>query len=187
MLNINAKTDEVIQSPDIDKWKQVREEKVTVFYIYHMDRPAETEQELVATYPNGGKEYREKVIRPEMGRFTVTTEDGEDFPYPIDVPDGISKDVPVPDIIDLVYWEKYTSEEIAQRDKEAEEEQAKAEEREAFMDSAPSRLSGVESGVDDSYTAIAELGELSAQNAVSIDVIMDAIAELGQRVEENNG
>lgn len=106
MLNINAKTNEIIDSDSLDGWDYVKSEMANIVYTYHVDEKAETEHELVAEYPNGGREYREVIVKPERGHFTVTNDDGSNFPYPVEVPDGISKDYPVPDIIELAYWDR---------------------------------------------------------------------------------
>lgn len=156
MLNIDAKTGEVIQQPNEEEWKKVREEDVGIFYAYSVDKPAETERELVATYTNGGKEYREKVISPEEGHFNVWKSGYEEFPYPIDVPDGISKDSPVPDIINMVYWERYTKEEIEERERAEAEAIDKAEARETLLEELPDTLASTDDAICMLYEMVLE-------------------------------
>lgn len=156
MLNIDIKTKELIDSPNAEEWRLVEEKKVPVLYVYHKDKPAVMRQELVAEYPNGGKDYREVVVEPEEGHFAVTNEDGSEFQYHIDIPEGISKDAPVPDIVDMVYWERYTKEEIAEREQAEAEAREKAEAREAMLEELPDTLASTDDAICMLYEMVLE-------------------------------
>lgn len=157
LLNINADTNSVIESPDTSQWYHVREDKKMIYYAYVVDQPAETEMQVAATYPNGGKDYKEVVVKEEVGHFKVTDENGDTFPYKIDIPEGISKENPVPDIVDMVYWKQYTPEEIAQREQESADAAEKAEARETFLNEAPDRVDNIESTQDDIVLFLADM------------------------------
>lgn len=63
-------------------------------------------------------------------------------------------------------------------------------EEEAYQKAHPSpevKIEALESGVDDSYDAIADLGVEVADHSVTLDDIMNAIAELGVELENLNG
>lgn len=156
LINIDARTNEEIDSPDASLWRMVSRERVGIVYEYHVERERQTELEVVAEYDNGGKEYREKVVAEEVGRFTVTKDDGEPFGYPIDVPEGIPKDAPVPDIVDLVYWERYTKEEIAERDKAEAEARERAEAQAQLIESLPDTLASTDDAICMLYEMVLE-------------------------------
>lgn len=156
LLDIDVTTDSIIDSPDEALWKQVSSERVDILYTYHVEREAEVELELVGEYPNGGKDYREKVVRPEVGSFEVTKENGEAFNYPIDIPDDIPKDSPVPDVADLVYWERYTKEELAQREREDAEATERAEAQAQLIESLPDTLASTDDAICMLYEMVLE-------------------------------
>lgn len=157
-LNINVETNNLIDNIDVSNYEIQREDKVEVFYIYIVDEPAVTDLELVAEYPTtGGKDYKEVVITPEKGHFTIAYPDGSPFPYKIDVPEGISKDSPVPDIIDVTYWKELTAEEAAQKEAQVVEAKEKAEAREIFLNEAPDRVDSLESTQDDIVLFLADM------------------------------
>lgn len=155
-LNINIDNNAIIESPDTSQWYQVQEEKKTIYYKYVVDQPEKKELKVVNEYPNGGKDYEEVVTKPEVGHFSVTDEYGAPFQYQVDIPDGISKDIPVPDIVDMVYWKQYTPEEIAQREQEEAESAEKAEATQQFLDEGPSRVDTLESTQDDIILFLAD-------------------------------
>lgn len=156
-LNIDIDNGNIIESPNPSQWNQVREDKQMIYYTYVVDQQEETELQVATTYPNGGKDYKEVVVKEEVGHFKVTDENGDIFPYQIDIPEGISKENLVPDIVDMVYWKQYTPEEIAQREQEEAESAAKAEAREAFLNEAPDRVDNIESTQDDIVLFLADM------------------------------
>lgn len=87
------------------------------------------------------------------------------------------------DYEEVTEWHQYTPEELAELEESEKREQQDAADRE-FLNTAPERINGLETGVDDSYDAIAELGIAVGDVEVTLDDVMDAIAELGQIVEE---
>lgn len=187
IINVDLDTNELIDQPDMIQWEIVRDEKIPIFYEFIKTKDEVTKNELIAEYPNGGKDYREIIISPMEGHFDVTREDGSEFPYSIEIPEGIPISGKVPDVAEITYWHKLTESEQQQRDeleRETKEKNAAAQE---FIENAPSRIDDIEGGIDDSYDAIAELGIEVAGHAITLDDIMDAIAELGQIVEESNG
>lgn len=157
IFNINVIDDELISDLDESRWVQVDEKQINILYCYHMDKPAETGVELVAEYPSGGKEYKEIIISPEQGHFDVTYKDGSVFPYHIDIPKDISKDIPVPDIITMIYWKQLTEEEIAQKEQELLESQNKAEAQEKFLEDGPSQLNDIQTTQDDMILLLADI------------------------------
>lgn len=176
---------------------ELKAETIPVWHRWIVDKPAVMQEQVVAEYPEtGGKDIEYVVVEPEEGHWQTYDANGDvvkdyDGEYDEKWPHGT----------DGIYGEftyglytPYTAEEIEKRrkekeeaDRELEEAQKKAEEREKFLVTAPKRIDVLESGVDDSYDAIAELGVEVADHSVTLDDIMDAIAELGQIVEEQNG
>lgn len=157
-LNINVETNNLIENSDFSNYEMQQEDKVHVLYTYIVDEPAVTDLELVAEYPTtGGKDYKEVVVTPEKGHFAVAYPDGSPFPYQIDVPEGVSKDSPVPDIIDVIYWKELTAEEASQKEAQIIEAQEKAEARETFLDNAPERVDSLESTQDDIVLFLADM------------------------------
>lgn len=124
-------------------------------------------------------------------KWTETVDaDGEAVPYgEVTLPPEIAEDYQdgrVPDHWAYGIYVPYTSKELAER--EAAIKRAEAEQRAyEWLPSAPAQVGAVESGVDDAYGAIAELGVDVADHSVTLDDIMEAIAELGMIVEAQNG
>lgn len=164
-FHIDIDTKELLEGPlDLNVWEMDEKEQKIIFYVYEIDKPAKIENQLIQEYPNGGKDYAEIIIEPEEGHFEVKTEDGEDFPYHVDIPEGISKDEPVPDLIDMTYWRKRTPNEIAEKKEEQEKQEAeykelqeKAEAQQAFLESAPSELKEVKDAQDDIVLMLADI------------------------------
>lgn len=150
-MDINIETNEAIEYVDPQRYEFVESEKVDVAYTYHVDQAAETELELVATYQNGGRDYHEKIIKPERGHFIVTKENGEEFPYSVEIPEGIPHEMPVPDVISISYWRPYTAEEIEQRRKEQEAAMEKAEQRAAMLDELPETIASTDAAICELY------------------------------------
>lgn len=123
-LYIDIDTDKPISNPSIsDNWEEVKFEEIPIVYTYKVDEKELTRLNLVKEYPNGGKEYEEEVVRPETGHFEVTyKKTGIAFPYPVEVPQDITKEAPVQDIAIVTYYKHVTDEELAKRDKAQQEE-----------------------------------------------------------------
>lgn len=163
--NVDYSTSELLgEVIDANKWKEEKREQTLIFYTYVIDKPAVEEKRLVAEYPNGGKDYKPIVVEPEEGHFTVKYEDGRDFTYPIDVPKGISKDGPVPDLVEIAYWRKMSQAEIDKNEKEMEQQkieqeeaQAKAEAQQAFLETAPEEFDAVKEAQDDIILMLADI------------------------------
>lgn len=64
---------------------------------------------------------------------------------------------------------------------------AEEEEHQRAHPSSDTRINALETGVDDSYDAIADLGVEVADHSMTLDDIMNAIAELGVELENLNG
>lgn len=164
IFNVDIATNTLIKDVDDSKWNKVSEEQRTITYTYHLDRPVETRLDVIKEYPNGGKDYEEKIITPEQGHFEVTYDDGNTFPYPINIPDNISKENPIPDIIDVIYWKEFTPEELNEKEEAAklqEEEAAKNQEKfeaqQAFLENGPSQLNDIQTAQDDMTLLLADI------------------------------
>lgn len=151
---------EVITNPDLQTGR-IEEKCITVWHIWDGSEWTETVDADGETVP-----YGEVMLPPEIAK---------------DYPDGR-----VPDHWAYGVYVPYTSKELAER--EAAQRRAEAEQRAyEWLPSAQAQVSAVESGMDDAYGAIAELGVDVADHAVTLDDIMEAIAELGTIVEAQNG
>lgn len=188
IVDINDLLGKVMKDVDPDAYKMTKEEQREVDIRFDIEMQAIIENQLVKVYPNGGKEYKEVVIKPARGVFVIEYEDGTQVPFDvkdIDIPDYIEKSGETyHDTLCIRYWEKLTQEERFQIDREREQQRKKAERQAEFLEDGPDRLDVVEEGVDTSYDGIAELGIAVSDIDVTLDDIMDAIAELGQIVEE---
>lgn len=165
-FDINVENSELIDPETMvyGEWKKDREERLLIYYIYKIDRPEKVENQLVKEYPNGGRDYIPIVVEPEEGHFEIEYEDGRPFPYSVDIPTGISKDIPVPDVVEMVYWRKLTSSELVdKKEKEEaeeakqEEERTKAEAQQVFLETAPSELKGMKETQDDIVLMLADI------------------------------
>lgn len=183
----------IITDPDLQRG-YIEDVSEPIYHQYIVDSPAKGAHEVVvAEYPEtGGKDIAIEYDEPEVGHWETFSKDGKplndyDWNYPEDWP----HDQKIPDIWQYYRYILYTPEqleEFAEQDRIQAEREQKEKEQQEFLDSAPERVDALETGVDDSYEAIADLGVDVADHAVALDDIMEAIAELGVTIEElNNG
>lgn len=142
--------------------------------------------------PSNTYDINNGVLEPHTMDITFTYSDGE---WVITdqqgkVVDGYDGYYPEPEDSPVTEeWEYYTYRPLnAQEIAELEAVDKSNQERIEFELNAPERVKNLETGVDDSYEAIADLGVDVADHATTLDDIMEAIAELGVTIEElNNG
>lgn len=166
-----------ITNPDLEKGV-LANEQMRVVHTWIVDVEEEAHEEVVAEYPNGGKDVAIVVDVEERGHWETRGEDGRAVDFDGIIPDDMPHESPVNDIWVFQRYRVYTEDElaaIARQKAEAEAAAAKKAEREAFLEEAPERM-------DDAEMAMGELGVMAADNAVSIDDLMVAVAELGALV-----
>lgn len=175
----------IVRDPDTTKG-YIEKRLIKVHHEYVVDSPAVTHEEVIAEYPEtGGMDVETVIDVPEQGHWVTTDEDGKPLPEFDGNLDGMPWSFD--DTWEVGIYIPYTREEleaIEETEREIEEQTRKAQEREEYVDKLPERIEGIEEGVDTSYDGIAELGLVISDIDVTLDDIMDAIAELGQIVEE---
>lgn len=143
---------------DLYNWDFDRIETENVYLSYQVDVPEEVVSELIAEYPNGGKEYRDVILKEESGHFDIFYENGLKFPYQLYIPDYVPKDDSTHTGIAYInYWRKLTEEELAQKEQEQEEEAKKLEATQDFMQNGPDKLKALEEAQDDIILLLADI------------------------------
>lgn len=82
--------------PDLSKG-QITEETRSVFHRYIVDSEAVTHEEVVAEYPNGGKDVAIVIDVPEQGHWETCLESGELIEFSGDIPDDAPHDTVLED------------------------------------------------------------------------------------------
>lgn len=130
MVIFNGDTDEVLSPDTLDMdLGYLERDSATVFHSWIIDTPAVGHDEVIAEYPNGGKEIEWVVDIPEEGHWETRNSDGELVEH-FDgiIPDDWSKDEPTSDIWEFLRYRTYTEEEIAAQNAE----RAEAEKAETY-------------------------------------------------------
>lgn len=166
-----------IENPELEKG-ELSCEQVRVVHTWIVDVEEESHEEVVAEYPNGGKDVAIVVDVEERGHWETRGEDGRAVDFDGFIPDDMPHENPVEDIWQFQRYRVYTEDElaeIAKRKEEAAAAAAKAAEREEFLEGAPDRMDNAEIGMG-------ELGVMAANGSASIEDLMVAVAELGALV-----
>lgn len=166
-----------IENPDLDKGRLFYEQK-TVVHTWIVDVVERTHEEVIAEYPNGGKDVAIVVDVGEQGHWETRDEDGSIIDFDGSIPDDMPRENPLKGVWEFQRYRLYTEEElaaIAKQKIDAEAAAAKAAEREKFLEVAPDRMDNAEIGMG-------ELGVMAANGSASIEDLMVAVAELGALV-----
>lgn len=153
-----------------ENMKEIIEPDLTIGYLedshksvthrYIIDVEEITHEEVIAEYPNGGKDVEYVVDVEEQGHWETVDENGESIDFDGFIPDDMPKEQEISDTWGFYIYKLYTKEQLDELEKakqEAEAEMAKAEEREEFLESAPNRIDTIEAANDDIVLMIAEL------------------------------
>lgn len=138
---------EAVANPDLEKGKLV-EEMRPVTHRYEITQQEQGHYETIAEYPNGGKDVEWVVDVPEEGRWVAYDEDGEEVETDLVVPDDAPHEIEIPSMDEWLRYVPYTEDElaeIAEQKAQAEAAAQKAEEQQAFLDSAPSYFAALTS------------------------------------------
>lgn len=206
MKTFDSKGNLIIE-PDLEKGYLTVKEK-PIYHKWIIDKHEESHTETIREYPNGGKDVKIVIDVEESGHWETKDANGNEVEhFEGFIPDDLPHDAEVEDIYQYQLYTPYTKKElkaIAQAKAEAEAEAQKAEEREAFLDDAMSQLDESETAIAElgeittrnesalsaleetsanNESAIAELGEMAANNEVTINDLMEAIAELAEAIE----
>lgn len=104
----------VLESADPEKGA-IEYRTETVYYRYVIESEEVGHYEVVAEYPNGGKDVEWRVDSPEEGRWEVVDADGEPVEhFDGTVPEGLAKDEATPDIWTYGVYVPYTEDELAE-------------------------------------------------------------------------
>lgn len=166
-----------IENPELEKG-ELSCEQVRVVHTWIVDVEEESHEEVVAEYPNGGKDVAIVIDVEEQGHWETRDEEGSVIDFDGSIPDDMPHENPVEDVWQFQRYRAYTEDElaeIAKRKEEAEAAAAKAAEREEFLEDAPERM-------DNAETAMGELGAMAASGSAGIEELMAAVAELGALV-----
>lgn len=106
-----------VSDPDLDKGKLVNEKRV-IFHRYEIEREEEGHHEVVAEYPNGGKDVKWVVDVPEAGKWVAYDESGERVETDMQAPHDAPHDAEIPDIEEFQRYVALTDEEIEGRKRE---------------------------------------------------------------------
>lgn len=166
-----------IEKPDLEKG-MLAKEQMRVVHTWIVDVEEQTHEEVIAEYPNGGKDVAIVIDVEEQGHWETRDEDGNVVDFDGFIPDDMPHENPVEDVWQFQRYRVYTEDElaeIAKRKEEAAAAAAKAAEREELLEGAPERMDNAEIGMG-------ELGVMAANGSASIEDLMVAVAELGALV-----
>lgn len=176
----------VVLNPDLDTG-YLEDRGRNVIHRYVIDVEGESHEEIIAEYPETGGKLVDIIIDvEEQGHWETRLETGEVVEFDGIIPDDFPHELERPDVQPYMLWRPYTAEqlaEIARQEEERARSEHAAEEREEFLVSAPDRVEATEAGVDASMDALAEIGALVDDNTVTLEDILNAVAELGVLIE----
>lgn len=109
---------ELITDPDLSLGYLERVER-TVYHVYVQDAEEQGHWEVVAEYPNGGKDEAWVVDTPAMGHWEIQDEAGDPVEHydgfqPEPDFDGFDKDQRTPDLWEVGVYHPYTDEQLEQ-------------------------------------------------------------------------
>lgn len=187
----------------------IEEQEIEYALVWSVDKPAIFERQVIAEYPNGGKDVATVEVSPEVGHWQATLSDGGPLPFNPEVPATASKSQ-VTSVSSMVeVYTLYTEEELEARKLEAKQEQEETKrlaKREALLlgleewqNEHERQLKDVAQAQDETANknterdvqvanvmiALGELGELSAEvpnQTELVEALMMAVAELGEIV-----
>lgn len=165
-----------VAEPDL-RAGRVEERALAVTVSWVVDEPEVGHEEVVAEYPEtGGRDVAWVVDRPERGRWVASDPEGRPVGlWDGEVPPDWPRETPMAEVWRYGCYLPWTEEELAEAEAarlEAEEAARAADEREAWLSRAPGEL-------DDAQQALAELGAMADGTAVTMEEVLDAVAELG--------
>lgn len=129
-----------ISEPDLEIGR-LEERSKPITHHYVIDVEEVTHEEVIAEYPNGGKDVIFVVDVEEEGHWEARDEDGNIVESTDVIPDDAPHELDIPSMYRWLAYVPYTAEELAEIEaaKRVEAEaQAEAEAREAFLVAAPS-------------------------------------------------
>lgn len=115
-----------VENPDLEAG-YVTQHEIAYVAQWVIDSPAIYERQIVAEYPNGGKDVKTVEISPEVGHWEAVSETGLSLPFDIEAPSHADKTKPHHLVAFCEIYKPYTSEELEARALEAAEKQAKAQ------------------------------------------------------------
>lgn len=137
----------VVTDPDLEKGKLVQESQPVTFR-YEITQHEQGHYETVAEYPNGGKDVEWVVEVPEKGHWVAYDEDGAEVETDMVVPDDAPHEIEISAMDEWLRYVPYTEDELAEMAEQRAQAEAavqKAEEQQAFLDSAPAYFAALTS------------------------------------------
>lgn len=178
----------VLTNPDLASGR-LEEHKRIVVHEYVVEAEAQSHEEVIAEYPNGGKDVAIIVDVEERGHWEARLESGDLIDSDTMIPDGVPRDEPLSISEPYLLYVPLAADELeeAEREKARVESErkktlAEAEARDAYLAQAPARTEALECGREEQMDALAELGALAANSAATLEDVLNAVAELGAMV-----
>lgn len=141
-----------ISEPDLDAgW--LEEHSIGVSHRYIVDVEEVAHEEVVAEYPNGGKDVEYVVDIEEQGHWETRDRDGNLIDIGVIVPDDAPKEQTISDTYQFFIYKPYTPDELLAFEKQKQQ----AEAREAFLADAPVIQAEQDAAITDLYEMILEV------------------------------
>lgn len=117
----------VLEDPDLDVG-YVEPETLDVTHTWVVDTPEEGHYEVIAEYPNGGKDIEWQIDTPEEGHWETRDQNGAIVEH-FDgfIPDDLPKEEQHSDIWQFLRYTPYPEDELAQMQKNSQIAEKKAE------------------------------------------------------------
>lgn len=172
----------LVSNPDLERGKLSQESRL-ITLRYEIAQPERGHYEVIAEYPNGGKDVEWIIDAPEKGSWKAYGEDGGEVETDVTVPDGAPRELAITEVEEYLRFVPYTEaelEEIARQKRLEEAETAKRARMEEASLAEQKRLAQEAEARTVAVTGLLE----GFDGSVSIEDIMDAIAELGALIAE---
>lgn len=155
-MKIFDEKNNLIENPDMESGKLIQESNPVTFR-YTITQHEQGHYETIAEYPNGGKDVEWVIDTPEEGAWIAYDNDDNEVETDITIPDDAPHEMDIPSFNEYMRYVLYTAEElaeIAEKKKLQEEADAKKAEQEEFLESAPTRMTTVETAVETYISAL---------------------------------
>ena len=102
-----------IENPELEKG-ELSCEQVRVVHTWIVDVEEESHEEVVAEYPNGGKDVAIVIDVEEHGHWETRDEEGSVIDFDGSIPDDMPHENPVEDVWQFQRYRAYTEDELAE-------------------------------------------------------------------------
>lgn len=152
----------IIADPDLEAGRLDNRQR-NIVHKYVIDVEEKSHEEVIAEYPEtGGKDVAIVVDVEEQGHWETHLEDGERIEFDGVIPEDMPHELEVTDVQSYMLYVPYTDDELAEvkrLEEELKKAEAKAAEREEFINGAPERLDAAETNQADTDDALCAMYE----------------------------